>query len=390
MRQQNTYARGFSLVELMVAMTITLIVTGAIYGLMTGGQEAFRREPEVTDRQQNIRLAMDVIMRDIASAGAAMPPFTQTFRPGLNSCAGCPAAAHRTGPGVPAVPGGPQTDDLEIMANPGGMGMEEACNYSGHESNARFVASSTSIGRGDVFMVLLADGTWTLRAAIDDPSANNGQPGDCMPGLHAAISFRSGGDTTGYNLPSGVCAGDQVMVGGVCSGCTDGGQPIPGNACCSAGIPAEDIDPCTVEGFLQAEMVRYRVRTDAAGVPNLERWSSGSSASFGAGGAPIFQVIARGIDDLQVEYFDANGARWDDAPQVDQGALNYGSLIQRVRVTLSSRSESVNVAGASRVDAGPVALRGRLIATGTPRAALDTLGTRVTQRKPGASTLGWF
>ena len=51
MRQQ----RGFSLVELMVAMTVTLIVSGAIYGLLTSGSSAFRREPEVADRQQNIR-----------------------------------------------------------------------------------------------------------------------------------------------------------------------------------------------------------------------------------------------------------------------------------------------------------------------------------------------
>ena len=66
---------GFSLVELLVAMTVTLIITGAVFGLLSGGQNAFRREPERTDRQQNIRMAMDLIMRDIATAGAAMPPF---------------------------------------------------------------------------------------------------------------------------------------------------------------------------------------------------------------------------------------------------------------------------------------------------------------------------
>jgi len=35
---------GFSLVELMVAMTVTLIVSAAIYGLLTSGSNAFRRE----------------------------------------------------------------------------------------------------------------------------------------------------------------------------------------------------------------------------------------------------------------------------------------------------------------------------------------------------------
>ena len=36
---------GFSLVELMIAMVITLIVTGAIYGLLSGGESAFRCSP---------------------------------------------------------------------------------------------------------------------------------------------------------------------------------------------------------------------------------------------------------------------------------------------------------------------------------------------------------
>ena len=70
---------GFSLVELMVAMTVTLIVSGAIYGLLTSGSNAFRREPEVADRQQNIRLAMDLLTRDVFNAGTALPPFGQAF-----------------------------------------------------------------------------------------------------------------------------------------------------------------------------------------------------------------------------------------------------------------------------------------------------------------------
>ena len=43
---------GFSMVELVVAMAVTLIVAGAIFGLMSAGQSAFRREPELMDRQQ--------------------------------------------------------------------------------------------------------------------------------------------------------------------------------------------------------------------------------------------------------------------------------------------------------------------------------------------------
>jgi prepilin-type N-terminal cleavage/methylation domain-containing protein len=46
--------KGFSLIELMVAMVVTLIISGAVFQLVTAGQSAFKKEPAVADRQQNI------------------------------------------------------------------------------------------------------------------------------------------------------------------------------------------------------------------------------------------------------------------------------------------------------------------------------------------------
>ncbi|HEY7923253.1 MAG TPA: prepilin-type N-terminal cleavage/methylation domain-containing protein, partial [Vicinamibacteria bacterium] len=78
-RASNKGELGFSMVELMVAMVVTLVVSGAIFGLLTVGGNAFRREPEVADRQQNIRIAMDAIARDIQNAGSGMPLVSQVF-----------------------------------------------------------------------------------------------------------------------------------------------------------------------------------------------------------------------------------------------------------------------------------------------------------------------
>ena len=39
---------GYSLIELLVAMTLTLMVALSIFALLTAGQRAFRREPERT------------------------------------------------------------------------------------------------------------------------------------------------------------------------------------------------------------------------------------------------------------------------------------------------------------------------------------------------------
>lgn len=117
--QLRVSQRGFSLVELLVAMVITLIVSGAIYGLLSSGQSAFRREPALVDRQQNIRIGMDLIARDVQNAGAGMTagtpaslPQTQVFSNGLNN----PAAP---GSVISEILPGERADYLEIMVNDG-------------------------------------------------------------------------------------------------------------------------------------------------------------------------------------------------------------------------------------------------------------------------------
>jgi len=105
MSQRNAES-GFSLIELVIALVVTLVITGAMWGLLAGGQSAFRREPELMDRQQAIRLGMDRVVADVALAGQRMRLDTQAFAPGLN-------AAGMAGPrGLAGSPGA--TDELEI------------------------------------------------------------------------------------------------------------------------------------------------------------------------------------------------------------------------------------------------------------------------------------
>jgi len=71
--------RGFSLIEVLVSIMITLIVMGAVFGLLTKGQRSFQREPEVADLQQSARAALDLVTRDILQAGAGLPPEFPAF-----------------------------------------------------------------------------------------------------------------------------------------------------------------------------------------------------------------------------------------------------------------------------------------------------------------------
>src|SRR3989304_4180050 len=71
--------RGFSLIEVLISMAITLIVMGAVFGLLTRGQRSFQREPEVADLQQSARAALDLVTRDILQAGTGLPPEFPAF-----------------------------------------------------------------------------------------------------------------------------------------------------------------------------------------------------------------------------------------------------------------------------------------------------------------------
>ena len=65
--------RGFSLIEVLVAMMITMIVMASVMLLLQKGQTTFQREPEVAEMNQNARYGLDMISRDLTMAGLNTP-----------------------------------------------------------------------------------------------------------------------------------------------------------------------------------------------------------------------------------------------------------------------------------------------------------------------------
>jgi prepilin-type N-terminal cleavage/methylation domain-containing protein len=64
--------KGFSLVELLVAMAITLVVAATTLSLLGPAHDAFQVQPESADLQQRIRVGIDALHRDVLMAGAGM------------------------------------------------------------------------------------------------------------------------------------------------------------------------------------------------------------------------------------------------------------------------------------------------------------------------------
>jgi prepilin-type N-terminal cleavage/methylation domain-containing protein len=61
---------GFTLLEMLISVTIMLVVTAGIFSVMNPAEGTFSTQPEVSDMQQRLRVAADVLNRDLVMAGA--------------------------------------------------------------------------------------------------------------------------------------------------------------------------------------------------------------------------------------------------------------------------------------------------------------------------------
>ena len=378
---------GFSLIELMVAMLITLIVSGAMFGLLSSGNSAFRREPEMSDRQQNIRLAMDVISKDVVNGGANMPAFEQVFTrsdappagPTLNGSAGSTYQwPGSLGPAAAALRGDPSTvsDMLQVVA------AEDEC-----PSHTVDPAAPPAPGAAGAYTTFEPP-AGCARAAVGPPST-------------AYMGMLT--DNTNYWFQAVTSA---VQTGN--KGTFNLTATVPG----SPGLPVPGGYAATGVFLYRARISRYKIAPNAADIndpntPCLWRSTTGRFASTGGvvadPGDPGFtsappstwQIVARGIEDLQVEYMDGNNV-WSNTPTVATQCLNpvgappgdpanggctdlapsvgnpYTPIIRQVRITLAARTIAPGVAGQA-ITGGDETRRGQLVSVIAPRAAMAAL-----------------
>ncbi len=75
---------GFTLIELMVALGIFLLITGAAFTLLGTSQKHYQTESQVLTSFQEARLGLDQIVRDVNDAGYPPPTFLNSSSPTLS------------------------------------------------------------------------------------------------------------------------------------------------------------------------------------------------------------------------------------------------------------------------------------------------------------------
>lgn len=73
MRSNESKARGFSLVELLIAVALGLVVLAATTQLFKSGMDATVLVTQSSEMQQNVRATLNLIAKDVSMAGSGMP-----------------------------------------------------------------------------------------------------------------------------------------------------------------------------------------------------------------------------------------------------------------------------------------------------------------------------
>src|SRR5713101_7082495 len=73
MRSTELKARGFSLVEMLIAIAVGLIVLAATTQLFKNGMDATVLVSQSSEMQQNVRSTLNLIAKDVSMAGSGLP-----------------------------------------------------------------------------------------------------------------------------------------------------------------------------------------------------------------------------------------------------------------------------------------------------------------------------
>jgi prepilin-type N-terminal cleavage/methylation domain-containing protein len=178
-RGQERAGRGYSLVELMVAMTILSAVLGAIYYSFFHVQSSARRTERVVDARQGSRAALQLIEREVRMVGSGWGRI-----PIYGARNGAAMTLHAVEPGYTTAAG---NDSLELLGAWDASTALRAPMPTSSAGSSIPCVSTTGFKPGD--FVLVTNGS---TAHIFQATGVSGSPADLA---HDASSI--------YNLPGG-------------------------------------------------------------------------------------------------------------------------------------------------------------------------------------------
>jgi hypothetical protein len=164
--------RGVTVVELLVAMLITLLVTAAGLSFIGPAHDAFLVQAESSDVQQRIRVGVDALYRDLVASGAGMylggtvGPLHQAIAPVMPYTAFGPASDSARGvyfrPDAISLMFVPSTPSQTFLAASAEAGALEISIENVVSCPRTTVAQVCGFGSGDQLLVFDRAGAWEV------------------------------------------------------------------------------------------------------------------------------------------------------------------------------------------------------------------------------------
>ncbi len=363
-RIRTAAAAGYSLVELVVAMGITTMIMGATMTAMTHAIQANQTALMLTGMNSSLRVAMDLMVRDLLQVGQGLPAGGVILTPsGAN-------AVQLNLPGPPiqlSVPGGVSTTyrsvagDTDISAVSPGPGLGQVVNGAATDMITTLAADSAFDHKS--LSALAADGSsMTVSLAQPDPFApicdiSNGGPDDILPGQ---LILLTKGGTSALVQVTRVDGVQTVFFAASDSLKLNQPNAALGNiTALLATAPADVLPAPQFPQFVPTQATRVRMisyyldATTPSGAPASPRLIRRMNNGLGTGPATTFDnklgtTVAFDVENLQITYDIADGVnnpslvRMNAADVAGTGACapNPCSVnqIRKVNVTLTGRS----------------------------------------------------
>ncbi len=301
---------GFSLLELMISMTVFLVFIAAVYGLLRIGSIQKTTISTQADVIKNVRLSLNTIGRDAVNAGLGytrvggyVPDDLTNLRMGL------PADPNTT----------EDTEDL-ITAVVAGNDINDNLALTGQKTDVvSFTYRDLNFNKGNpIKLVSAADfGGNGVTITTEDGATANSKPYD--------LYLISDGSRTALGIVTSVPGGGKTLV--FEAGAND---PLKMNSLFAASKLVNMSYPAVTAK--KVNWVSYRVTIDGV----LTRTIFGNNSDKPASEQIQIQPVAYNIQNLQVKYLLNDGILSDDPSNggVDQGRLN--NVVQ-IDVTISAR-----------------------------------------------------
>jgi len=176
LRRCSGQAGGFTLIELVVSMAITLAVTASMFAFVHAARHVFEIDLERADMQQRARVSMDALYRDLVMAGAGFQtPAVAPFRRG-DSNPDLPGSVFANRISVRYVPpDAAQAVTITYMLGTDAAGVPQLTRYDGratelpvadHIGDCRFEYFDG--GGQPIALARFADGPWVPDAVASD------------------------------------------------------------------------------------------------------------------------------------------------------------------------------------------------------------------------------